>query len=251
MGAIILAAGRGERLNGLAAPFMKPTLLVNGQPIIVQQIQNALEVTQMITLVLAPENARAMLDLIHHALPKLEWDYVQVVVQPFNGGVVDALKRGLMLYNRDVIVLMGDNVVPPMTVRHMWDDFVGEGARPDLMVCTRRMPWDDAQRFTYKTSETWWEKEQPQGVVYDSKDGTEVWVGPLIIASSDEFYAALGDGDSVGQVFNAFNQVRTWEGQCSDIGVPEALDTEREKFIPRTKEESDALWRLYPESMGR
>jgi choline kinase len=221
VGAIILAAGRGERLNGFAAPFMKPALLVNGRPLIVQQIENALEVTKLITLVLAPENSRAMLDLVQHALPELEWDYVNTVLQPFNGGVVDALKRGLMLYELDVIVLMGDNVVPPLTVRRMWDDYTGVGDT-ELLVCTRRMPWKDAERFTYRSADVWFEKE-PAAAVDVTEDAAEVWVGPLIIRAVGEMYAALGNGDSIGRVFNAFKRVRTWEGQCSDIGVPEAL----------------------------
>lgn len=227
MGAIILAAGRGERLNGITAPYMKPALLVNGRPLIVQQIENALEVTQGITLVLAPENARAMIDLVHHALPDLKWDYVNVIVQPFNGGVVDALKRGLMFHDCDVIVLMGDNVVPTMTVRHMQDDYMGTGnsGRPELLVCTRQMPWRDAYRFTYRSAGIWFEKEAAAAieVINEDNPALEVWVGPLIIRSSDEMYAALGHEDSIGRVFNAFTEVRTWPGQCSDIGVPEAL----------------------------
>jgi len=222
VGAIILAAGRGERLNGIAAPFMKPALLVNGQPLIVQQVRNALEVTQSITLVLAPENARSMIDLVEHALPELEWDFVQIVVQPRPRSVVDALKRGLMMYGSDTIVLMGDNVVPPLTVRHMMDDYMALGLRPELLVCTRQMPWQDAERFTYRSAGVWFEKEAA-GAVDATEDAAEVWVGPLFIRSPAEMYAALGDDESIGRTFNAFVNVQTWAGQCSDIGVPEAL----------------------------
>lgn len=228
MGSIILAAGRGERLNGIAAPYMKPALLVNGVPLIVQQVRNALEAyVGFHTLVLAPENARMMIDLVKHGVPELDWDRVDVIVQPDPGSsVVDALKRGLRPHNGPTLVLMGDNVVPVTTVRSMMDDFFGEGSasRPELLVATRLMPWHEAKRFTYCYASEWYEKEIPPCPAVPTEEAAEVWVGPLFIKSPDEMYAALGHNDSIGRTFNAFTDVRTWpNSQCSDIGVPEAL----------------------------
>lgn len=225
MGSIILAAGRGERLNGIAAPYMKPALLVNGVPLIVQQMRNALEsYARFHTLVLAPENARMMIDLVQHGVPELNWDDVDVVVQPHAGtSVVDALKRGLRLHSGPTVVLMGDNVVPSCTVRSMVDDFYGEGSRPELLVATRTMSWHDAERFTYRSAGVWFEKE-PAAAVDATEDNAEVWVGPLIVHEPEELYVALGHNESIGRTFNAFTDVRTWpNSQCSDIGVPEAL----------------------------
>jgi CTP:molybdopterin cytidylyltransferase MocA len=222
LGAIILAAGRGERLNGIAAPYMKPALLVNGVPLIVQQVRNALELSiGFTTLVLAPENARMMIDLITHGVPELDWDRVDVVMQPQAGtSVVDALKRGLRLHMLPTVVLMGDNVVPQSTVHRMMEHF--EAMRPDLLVATRQMSWHDAQRFTYRSAGIWFEKELA-AVAMEGENEAEVWVGPLIIRSPDEMYAVLGHEESIGRTFNAFTRVDTFEAECSDIGVPEAV----------------------------
>ncbi len=219
MGAVILAAGRGERLAGIAAPYMKPALLVNGRPLIVQQVQNALEVTDSITLVLAPKNAQTMLELVSDAMQELNWRHIDVIVQPFASGVVDALKRGLRMYEWDTLVLMGDNVVPPGTVTAMWEQYVSSDPKPDIVVCTAEMPYHDAQRFTYLDNRHWYEKEE----VSNPLPTVPVWVGPVIIKSASEMYAALGSNESVGRTFNAFTNVWTYTGHCTDIGVPEAL----------------------------
>jgi GTP:adenosylcobinamide-phosphate guanylyltransferase len=63
---VILAAGRGARLNGIAAPFHKPLLIVNGMPLIVQLVRAAhatfrgSDETARVVVVVAPENAQAI-----------------------------------------------------------------------------------------------------------------------------------------------------------------------------------------------
>jgi GTP:adenosylcobinamide-phosphate guanylyltransferase len=221
MGAVILAAGRGERLAGYAAPYMKPLLIVNGQPLIVQQMRNAMEVTDNITLVLAPENARFMIDLIQGAM-QLDWMNIEVVVQPWPGtSVTDALRRGLWHQGGPCVVLMGDNVVPPLTVREMWDS-VSRFHRCDVLVATQEMSWKDAERFTYRSAGIWWEKEVA-AAADATEDLAEVWIGPLIIDSPADFLEAMGDSNSIGTSFNRAGDVRTFSAKCVDVGVPEEI----------------------------
>lgn len=224
MPSVILAAGRGERLNGYAAPFMKPTLLVNGVPIIVQQLRNAELVDHNITIVVAPENARAIIELARHANVD-SWESLQFTIQPDPVSVVDALKRGIMTQaDEPLCVLMGDNIVPRaamMGVLSLCDDI-----RADLVVATRRMKLEDAwRRFTYHTADHWWEKEYPATVdMSESPDEVDVWVGPVIIRSPHEFYAGLGSNESIGTTFNVYHSSTVcYTCECTDIGVPEAL----------------------------
>lgn len=222
MGAVILAAGRGERLAGYSAPFMKPLLIVNGQPIIVQQMRNAQEVTKHITLVLAPENARFMIDLLRGAMPDLDWRDIEVVVQPFPGtSVTDALRRGLWHAGGPCVVLMGDNVVPPLTVRDMWDS-MARSPGYDVLVATQEMSWHDAERFTYRSAGIWWEKEVA-AAADATEEFAEAWIGPLIIDSPADFLEAMAGSESIGKSFNKAGDVRTFPCKCSDVGVPEAL----------------------------
>jgi choline kinase len=222
MGAVILAAGRGERLAGYAAPYMKPLLIVNGQPLIVQQMRNALEVTTEITLVLAPENARFMIDLIHGAMNP-NWSTIDVVVQPFSGtSVTDALNRGLRFSDGPVVVLMGDNVVPPLLVRDMWDS-MSRFTGTDVLVATQVVPYNDAkQHFTYREGDgPWVEKQEAPYHIVGAE--TEAWIGPLIIDEPRDFMVAMMDMTSIGETFNKFTDVRTFPCLCSDVGVPKAL----------------------------
>ena len=69
MDLIILAAGRNERLHGTVPAFMKPLLLVDGQPLIVRLVREALDAGVLETydevgrviVVAAPQNVGDLL----------------------------------------------------------------------------------------------------------------------------------------------------------------------------------------------
>jgi GTP:adenosylcobinamide-phosphate guanylyltransferase len=178
---VVLAAGRGARLNGIAAPFHKPLLIVNGLPLIVQLVRAAHAVfhdsdeTGRVIVVVAPENAQA----ISAVLSAHELFDVQYVLQPLSHGPGDALRRGLVsAQDGPVLVLMADNVISQATLERVVDE-----ATPYAVGCVD-MPPQDAARFTrYNWASCGWDERVPIVADHISKITNTVtcWVGPLII----------------------------------------------------------------------
>lgn len=241
MDAVILAAGKNERLNGIAAPFHKPLLLVNGEPIIITQFRRALEAASRVFFICAPENIGSIISLLHNALSTDEWGMCQFIVQPHPVGVIDALRRGTVACDGGYVLLMGDNVVPHGLVSEMMA-FPTDPC--EIMIATQFMPHDQARRFTYRIGNGPWVDHEVAS--YDEDGATpEVWIGPMIVNGVRWTNAA-----SFADFLN-FHTVVTYPADCQDIGVPEALAPPMPPTSIRTKEESDLLWKLYPESMGR
>jgi bifunctional N-acetylglucosamine-1-phosphate-uridyltransferase/glucosamine-1-phosphate-acetyltransferase GlmU-like protein len=178
---VILAAGRGARLNGIAAPFHKPLLIVNGMPLIVQLVRAAhatfrgSDETARVVVVVAPENAQA----ISAVLSAHELFDVQYVLQPLAHGPGDALRRGLVAaQDGRTLVLMADNVISQATLERVVDE-----ATPYAVGCVD-MPPQDAARFTrYNWQTSGWDERVPVVDDHISKITNMVtcWVGPLII----------------------------------------------------------------------
>jgi len=223
---VILAAGRGSRLAGIAAPFHKPLMVVNGQPLISSAVHTAYSATQdaRVIVVAAPENAQPIASILSHSgVPYL------MAVQPYPLGPGDALQVGLeMARSGDVMVLMGDNTFDTREVSQMVIDHRSTGAR--LSVGGHEMLIEDAERFTWLHDGVWREKTRPD---FDYTNALKpfVWIGPVII-DRDRAYDWLsvqgrGNGRelAISPLFNEFTREETKLCSVSsvDIGVPEAL----------------------------
>jgi len=179
---VILAAGRGARLDGIAAPFHKPLLIVNGLPLIVQLVgivqrtfDSCVERDARIVVVVAPENALA----ISAVLQAHKYENVHYVLQPDARGPGDALRRGLIATGSGRnLVLMADNVISQRTLERVVDE-----ATPYAIGCVDMAP-EDAGRFTrYNWATSEWEERVP---IEDNHVNTVTgkvtcWVGPLVI----------------------------------------------------------------------
>jgi molybdopterin-guanine dinucleotide biosynthesis protein A len=213
---VILAAGKGERLDGISAPYHKPLIVVNGLPIIRHAVEHALLLGEdRIIVVVAPENATP----IAHVLKDI--DNLDMIVQRSPRGPGDALYTGLRLVNTTrVLILMGDNLSSQNDVREV----VTAGTPA---VGTRQLPAHEAGRFTFwdHNANEWREKVPILG-----SDEWSCWVGPLFV-ETEEMKMALetwvgprGSEVPIGPLFNSFrDHFAMVPVETIDIGIPEAL----------------------------
>lgn len=176
MDTVILAAGRGERLNGIMPSFWKPLLVVNGLPLIRQSVQLAHNVgSKRVVVVVAPTNAGP----ISEVLAGLN---AMFVVQREPRGPGSALHIGLEL-TRDnkVMVLMGDNVLTLKDVSAVAE------AEPFGIGVQHLPPDSSVERFTRRTRNGIWVEKMrlaEQDVCGDDSSThgyVEAWVGPITI----------------------------------------------------------------------
>lgn len=230
MDTVILAAGRGTRLDGIAAPFHKPLLVVNGKPLIRQCVELADEAAGggSIIIVAAPENAAP----ISHVLNGAGHNRVDMILQREPRGPGHALLTGLKLVtSNEVLVLLGDNVVSAADVKK-----VIEG-RCSNVIGVNQMPMSEAQRFTRLRmvgESVKWVEKIPVTEDDDLKKTGEAtcWVGPVKLDSSKMEKAIRADISSggmvgreipIGPLFNKLGEFHTMQVSSIDIGVPEAL----------------------------
>lgn len=165
---IILAGGKGSRLNGLAAKYHKPLLVVNGKPLIRNAVLAAEEFVDHIFVVVAPANAMPICDV-------LEDLDCTVLVQRKANGPGDALLTAARLSTAEkILVLMADNVLTMHDVKRVLDSGYAAAG-------TRLMSPDEAARFTWysESTQSWVEKSAPVGL--DAHGDVVCWVGPLVI----------------------------------------------------------------------
>lgn len=168
MDAVILAAGRGERLSSLVPPFRKPLIEVNGVPLVRTAVELAIGVgVELPIVVAAPINA-ADVDAALSGLPAC------IVIQRQPHGPGDALRIGLQVHNVSlgsyrVLVLLSDNVITSADVH--------EVTQHEVAVGVRSTPRADAGRFTWfdPALRDWREK-----VAIPDGESVDCWVGPFV-----------------------------------------------------------------------
>lgn len=225
MDTVILAAGRGSRLDGIAAPYHKPLMVINGQALIVQLVSISLQATPGdVIIVAAPENAMPLCQLLHARFRHEAIHRLKVIVQITPSGPGDALLLGLELVTTDqVLVLMGDNVTTFADVQRIT-------SRQGMVIGIQALAVEEVERFTRLREGGEWVEKVPASL---DADGIEhgmalAWVGPFK-APSHDLETALRtlqcrDGERpIGPAFNYFPQAQTVAVSSIDIGVPEAL----------------------------
>jgi bifunctional N-acetylglucosamine-1-phosphate-uridyltransferase/glucosamine-1-phosphate-acetyltransferase GlmU-like protein len=191
MDAVILAAGKGSRLEGVMAPYHKPLMVVNGRPIIWTAVHHALQVgANLVTVVVAPENALPISQVLMEFEARL-----QLLVQQKPRGPGDALYKALNIAHKGsptrakTLVLMGDNVTSFADIQKI-------NQIPDFAVGVQLMDREEASRFTFVARLTngrdyWLEGLTPTEDHVDEATGMVVcWVGPFVVPS-DRMMAAL------------------------------------------------------------
>jgi NDP-sugar pyrophosphorylase family protein len=213
MDAVVLAAGKGSRLNGVMLPFHKPLFLINGRPLITQIVDILCgegEVERII-IVVAPENAQPIAQILDGY-----GNLYHMVVQPYPSGPGEALLRGLQLVHSErVLVLMGDNTISQQEIHDV------TRIKRDV-ISTQHLPSESAQRFTYYSNGEWYEDHQ-----VTPGQNTLVWCGPLVLRSERVREAIPWVGRSqevkIGPYLNDIldgDDYECYESSALDIGTP-------------------------------
>jgi CTP:molybdopterin cytidylyltransferase MocA len=222
MEAMILAAGAGSRLNGVAAPFHKPLMLVNGTPLIVQVVAQAVEATEeRCVVVCAPSNVSPIIDLLE-ATGHLHW--CSIIVQPRPDGPGDAFICGARaIRTPDCLVLMGDNLMIVDDVKRI----VSAGDSFPIVIGTRVIEGEDAERFTrilsHRTVEGPFIREETPYAAHT------VWCGPLVVPTQQlagEIGEARAEGGELklGHWLGQLGQPHCVEVNAIDVGLPAQLE---------------------------
>lgn len=227
MDAIILAAGRNERLKGLVAPYHKPLLVVNGKPLILSNFLSCTKVAAKVIVVTAPQNTLPICNILN------EWNEFhskgQIIVQPEARGPGDALYRGLIMSNENqCLVVCADNVIPHEDMELV--TFSAEAVPGDIVVGIHKTKDPrEAMRFTrIDVKHNRFIEGEPGGEFCGEY---ACWLGPMVVPrepTMNMFANVLNNhsGDvKISQHLNGLNRkIRTVDVNCIDIGVPEALN---------------------------
>lgn len=222
MDAVILAGGKGSRLNGVVPPYWKPLTLVNQRPLICHIYDQAASCGEVdnVFVVVAPENALPVSQIMGRRRPYM-------VVQRSAVGPGDALRLALALTRADaVLVLMGDNLMPDSDVHAC----VRAGADNPYVIGTGVVDTvQQAARFTRVYSDGRDVEEGPN-VSWPSRPPFTVWCGPLVLPVNDARRAldiGVGDDETEQKIGTHLRHLRCDPVlvPCSavDIGTPETI----------------------------
>lgn len=222
MDTVILAGGRGSRLEGVMPPYYKPLMVVSGRPLISRLVDHAwISNGGEIIVVVAPENALPIAQVLTHR--EMKGAPVIMVVQPEPSGPGAALLLGLrMTLSEDVMVLMGDNVITQQDIAKV------SGAKSRNAIGITGVSAAQAARLTYWTGQSWVEKEP---VPNDNTGVINAWVGPFKANKVELQNAVAKNGVQtpytqelpIGPAFNYLTGVERIAVTAFDIGVPEGF----------------------------
>lgn len=182
MDAVILAGGRGTRMEGVAEPFHKPLLPVNGVPLVCAAVDLAHGAgVDRPVVVVAPENASAIATALGVRKATL-------IIQREPLGPADALLTGLRVRTKfntlpdfRVLVLLSDNVTT--------DHDVALVTAHETAVGIRAIDPKHAHRFTRLEEPGMWVEKKP---ITDMTKPVPCWVGPFV-GWRDNMERALAD----------------------------------------------------------
>lgn len=219
MDAVVLAAGRNDRLKGYVPAYMKPLILINGEPLILTLVQDLRDVLGgSVVVVVAPQNAEHIVDVMS---ARMDLKDVHFTIQPRATGPAGALSAGMRLVqDGGVMIVCADNVIPKQDIRNAANEYK---VTQKTTVVTRQIPAEEARRFTRVTNEG-----AVEGAAFQvgEKDLTyyQCWVGPVVFHAWD-LRAALDEREAtlISPLIDSCTPLKLVAGNTTDIGVPEAL----------------------------
>lgn len=235
MEAIILAAGRGQRMEGLAKPFYKPLLEINGMPLVAYAVEYASAAgAELVTVVASSANYEDIKDAVSSYS---RWARLLVQEDPSGPGHATMIALLEAEYEQTML-LMSDNV---MNQHEVVDMAIHSRINKTDAVGTRTVTMDQASRFTRirkkKNKESKYTFVEGTPVETDDQwpdgSGVKVWCGPLIFNSGvalKVFQNAWIRRDSnssemkIGPYLNDILQKETklFDVSAFDVGIPSA-----------------------------
>lgn len=242
MDAVILAAGRGSRLKGVAPPYHKPLMVVDGKPLLLQALDlvHGSRWVASTVIVAAPENVQAIAALLDDC--EYPEHKVRLVVQRSSLGPGEAFIAGFeaTAQRDECIVLMGDNTFPGgrdelNTLLNAWSKKSGAGRdRAAVGVgCSIAREWEEAKRFTRVTQDLRFrENDEVDEGPWD--DGYyRVWCGPLVVPGQklSDYLTTVREAEGVPELklgrylghIASSHDVIVADSTSEDIGTKEAL----------------------------
>lgn len=222
MDAIILAAGRGERLSDIIPPYYKPVMAIDGKPLIRLAVERAIThpSVERATVVASPENAR----VISKALKGLPY---LMIVQPDPLGPLDAFYTGYQVGKSErVLLMMSDNVSSESDLKAVVDKSDMSGVSPAIGV--KRLTREEATRFTvYNWHSQAWDEKVEITSAHTENDHVTAWCGPVVMFRNDvdSFFAKhtwLSDEENLIGPWLDLLAPRALHASVStyDIGIP-------------------------------
>jgi CTP:molybdopterin cytidylyltransferase MocA len=236
--AVILAAGKNTRLKGVVPSSFKPLMIVNGRPLIVTLVKQALSSVGNATVVVSPQNCAAICEVLYDNGLLDDPTLVRIVVQPAARGPGEGLQRALLsCHSQRVLLLLGDNIVPSTDIVNCIETDVKTCAEVDagtvVTVCTTVLEDEgDALRFTRvsfgdKKHLSFVEGEQGG----EWPDGSyKCWVGPMLfdrlralntLRHTNYTGGELKISGPIGSIPHV--DIRWVKGSSVDVGTSDAL----------------------------
>lgn len=226
MDTVILAAGENKRLKGLVPSGMKPLLVINGRPLIVNAVGVSLQHSDRIIIVASPSNVQPICQLLedNHMLNGKTF----VIVQPKAGGPGDALLYGMELCaSTQTMVLCADNILHENDVAKV----VADAKDKEVVIGGRRIfNSTEARRFTLVGESGRISEGQGTDGSRWSDGSWHVWLGPLVVPTQpmrDTLRQHSGDEGElkIGSHLDELDALVGWrEVDSYDVGTIEALN---------------------------
>lgn len=233
MEAVILAAGRGQRMEGLAKPFYKPLLEINGMPLVAYAVEYAsASGVERVTVVASSANYN---DISEALSSYSKW--VRLVVQEEPAGPGHATMIGLSDAVHDqTMLLMSDNVMDQDIVVDM--AFNSRVNQTDA-IGVRTVTLEQASRFTriqhaHSDNENY---KFVEGTAVGIDDiwidgNVKVWCGPVVFQTSRAFDVLSNEWanrkeSSEMKIGPYLNTIMRWpthlyDVKAFDVGIPSA-----------------------------
>lgn len=226
---VILAAGRGQRMAGLAKPFHKPLLELNGVSLVEHAITYAsVAQAEHVTVVVSPSNADDITAII-----KKYGGWVTTAVQDEPLGPGHAALVGLEHVDSErAMLLMSDNIMNKKVVAEMALHTVETGSDA---IGVRHVGADLAARFTRIRVRPSGMLEYVEGTEVDDNDRwpggntVAVWCGPVFFNANtargifERKLLQLESGEmKIGTELSSIMSDRTalFDVEAFDVGVP-------------------------------
>lgn len=204
MDTVILAAGRGSRLRGVAAPFHKPFMVVDGRALVVGATSVALEVASpleqdRVFIIAAPGNVVPLVELTRESLEPDRFARLRFIVQPEPYGPGHAfLLVAEVDTSPEVLVLLADNVLHVPDVARVVHSPHEYGS--PVVGYRDEFERDVATRFTRVAPDlSVVEDREPDSTQRWGNEAFRVWVGPLVVPRR-EFDAVLRNVHEPGEL---------------------------------------------------
>ena len=213
---VILCAGKNERLKGIVPSYYKPLMLVDGQPLIKRIVENSLLLTESPILIAAPENVKAICEVLGNEL----CNKCKILIQPSATGLVNALSIAFSVITKNrIAIICSDNIIPQT------DFELIKNSKDQLMFGKLIQSDEEAFRFTRMLEDRSFIEHHSSKPL--NAGGHKCWIGPLCV-SKESYIKLIEDNNNISDEFigNKLNHCGRFDfvfSTCRDIGVPESL----------------------------